>query len=72
MICVTCGEPIDDHAFATKARIAEKLFPGHPLPPPKRCSMCTWEALLELACTKETEEGFSGESVLATSEGPSE
>jgi hypothetical protein len=55
--CVTCRGRIDAHAFEMRTKVATKL--GIPVTPPKRCSECTWEALLALACTEDAPEQSS-------------
>ena len=47
--CMTCGGEIDAQIIQSKERILAKLYPGRAVPPPKRCSRCTWLSVLKFA-----------------------
>ena len=47
--CATCGGEIDEQIIQSKERILARLYPGRTVPPPKRCSRCTWLSVLKFA-----------------------
>ncbi len=51
--CVKCNGPIDAVAIANKAKIAARLFPGRAVPPPKVCTTCLWDSLMQLVSDHE-------------------
>lgn len=46
--CIKCGGTITQMEIDQKQRIAAKLYPGRPCPPPKVCAPCVWKTLCDM------------------------